>query len=120
MSVIGPRLKKERSIVQHALSDDSAAYRRDSTPPRTITARACHNAAMAPATEPTIPAGHSLTPPLVRRAVTDAPQNDPAMPKMRQYAPIASRPTTRLTQYPDASPTAMANTNSNRSPASYS
>lgn len=52
--------------------------------------------------------------------MTDAPQNDPAMPKMRQYAPIASRPTTRLTQYPDASPTAMANTNSNRSPASYS
>jgi hypothetical protein len=66
------------------------------------------------------PVGHSLTPLLVSRAMTDAPQNDPAMPKMRQYAPIASRPTTRLMQYPDASPTAMANTNSNRSPASHS
>jgi hypothetical protein len=48
--------------------------------------------------------------------MTDAPQNDPAMPKMKQYAPIASLLTSRLTQYPDPRPTAMANTINNRSP----
>jgi hypothetical protein len=116
-----PAAQKERSIVQHALSDDSAAYRRDSSPPpRTITASGLPQRGDGTCDRTDVPAGHSLTPPLVSRAMTDAPQNDPAMPKMKQYAPIASLPTSRLTQYPDPRPTAMANTINNRSPASNS
>ena len=101
MSVIGPRLKRNDPLFSTRcqmtrLPTDATLRRTDD------------------------PRGPQPDPPLVSRAMTDAPENDPMMPKMKQYAPIASLPTSRLTQYPDPRPTAMANTINNRSPASCS